>query len=301
VTPWSSREELQDAANAYGRDWWRADEAAQKVIADTAAHPGLAEQMLATCENQIVPTTDIYQTHPAGDGQLTYLPKRQAIHEDIVRRCVPDPTLSPTSQAGSTTPGRTPRRPVAYFTTGGPGAGKSTFLRRLVQRQRERAAAPGQSGPCSLIDADKVRQALPEYADGLGSVVVETECYYLTYGPLFDAAVAAGHEIVYDTIGRFDSIRDYLNMLIRAGYEVHMIHAAAPASACQERADRRATDQDGRLVPDAIVNSGINESADTLRTLVSQGLLAGWATYDTTGLDHPRFVEGTPPWSDLDL
>ncbi len=107
----------------------------------------------------------------------------------------------------------------------------------------------------SRIAADEVREALPEYADGLGNELVTPECFDVTYGPVFDAVLNAGHDIVFDTIGTLNAAGqvtagEHLRRLCDAGYLVDVLLAEAPLPVCIERARarpvrQRASDQRG--------------------------------------------------------
>lgn len=306
---WENPSELVAAAKVYGRTWWRNNDAALEVICDQSAHPGLAEELITRSLTERVSTTDIYVTGYDEAEAPVYLAPRRQLHAGIIDTCVPHVALSGTNLDGAARAdpdlGESSLPPTAYFTIGGPGAGKSTYLRSLVQRHRVQTVVAQQPagvlGPCSLIDADTVREALPEYAGGLGSLVVSDESYDITYGPLFAAALDLGCDLVYDTIGRAGSFDSYLGRLVAAGYRVHAVHAAAPTETCQARADRRAVEENGRVVNGDFIRRAVAECAETLDLLVADGRLDGWAKYDTTDLDNPRFLDGTDDWRVLSV
>lgn len=290
MTEWQSLEVLQAAVVDYQSTWWLHDEDALAVITDAATHPGLRGQILATSAlGQIVTTAAVYRpTHPGAPDDRPYLAARVLIHERIVADCVPS-----RADIGS-------EHPAAYFTIGCPGAGKTSVLRDIVDQHR-RSVAPGQRAtPFSVIDADRVRQSLPEYADGLGAVVVEEECYHLTYGDVFERAVSSRADIIYDTIGRLSSIRENIDLLREEGYEIHVLHARSPLELCQERTEHRALSIDGRLVNPGMLQRAADDAEQAIGALVGEGItLAGWARIDTTDLASPTLIEGTFPWSEL--
>lgn len=285
---WSSREELEAVVVDYQKNWWRENQNALDVINDRTAHPGLHAQVTAiSALGQMVTTAHIYRPHHPGTSDDRYLAERTAVHERVIRNCVPP-------EAADTGP------PSVFFTIGCPGAGKTSVLRTIVNRHRQHLAGTADASPPSVIDADRVRQLLPEYADGRGAFVVEEECYDLTYGGVVDRAVARRADLVYDTIGRLSSIRENLELLRSAGYEIHVLHARCSLDLCRERTERRALEVDGRLVNPAMLVRADDDAADAMRAILSEGFpLAGWAAVDTTDMAAPHLIEGTAPWSEL--
>ncbi|MBS2937078.1 zeta toxin family protein [Nocardioides sp. J2M5] len=301
---WSTREELEDAVVAYQPHWWRTDVDALAVINDRVRHPGLRDRVVATSDlGQIVTTAAVYRpASPGAPADRPFLDERLAVHEQIIDDCVPTFPSTPASA-----PARTP---AAYFTIGCPGSGKTSVLRRIVdlhrfqeaqkapETQEAASVGPTQPAPCSIIDADRVRQKLPEYADGLGAFVVEEECFALTYGPVFEAALARRADVIYDTIGRLASIRDNIELLHADGFEIHVLQARAGLDDCRDRTERRALEVDGRLVPPAMLERAANDAAEALAALRREGFpLASWAIVDTSDMTSPALIEGTEPWS----
>jgi hypothetical protein len=232
----------------------------------------------------LVTTVDVY--HDA-DG---WHPERQELHGHLV--------------AGQLGAGAAPPDPVAYFTIGPMGSGKSSRLRRLVERHRvARGRTPKQL--YSRVAADEIRVELPEYADGLGSEVVHIECLEVTYSQVFPAAVDAHHDIVFDTIGTIGadgsvSFDPSLAILEDAGYEIHVLLADAPLDTCVQRATERALHVDGRLVDAAAHAATHPQPSEVLRLLRDRGRLAGWAVVDTSSEDDSLPIRiGTDDWIDL--
>lgn len=289
MSKWESREALAAAVADYQTNWWRSDPDALDVIEDGATHPGLRGQILAThALKEIVTTAAVYRpTHPGASDDRPYALARELIHERIAADCVPS--------AGSGS-----EHPTAFFTIGCPGAGKTSILRDIVDQYRRSTATDGRPVPISIIDADYVRQSLPEYADGLGAFVVAQECFDLTYGIVFDRAVARRADMVYDTIGRLSSIRYYVDLLCENGYEIHVLLARAPLDLCQERTEQRALNIDGRLVHPDILQGAADDAEQAIGVLVSEGpAIAGWAKIDTTDMSVPVLIEGSSLWTEL--
>lgn len=272
--------------------------------------PGRLGLVSARSASGIVTTTDVY-----GDGRGAggYLALRRPVHAAILADCVPEVSTEPfTRVPDSASPGS--RRPMAFFTIGAPGAGKTSILRSVVEAFRNageasRFSETGALGadardrvtqlpvvaPYGVIDADRVRQALPEYAYGLGSLVVQQECFDVTYDLVLPAAIDRGEDIVYDTIGRPASMDAAVDRLADAGYDVHLIHASCPEDVCRSRTEHRAL-RDGRLVDPAMLAEAIQDARESLASLTRTDRLAGWLDVDTSDGDSPRRAGGSPPW-----
>jgi hypothetical protein len=200
--------------------------------------------------------------------------------------------------------GATPDPPAAFFTIGGVGAGKTTVLRPLVHAYRE--VVHGRTrGSLSRVAADEVREALPEYADGLGSTVVHAEALMVTYGPVYDAARSAGHDLVFDTIGTAPrpgdrGFEDSLRELKTDGFEIHVLLVQTPLDLCLERAELRALTVNGRLVDPDFVRGVHDQPVQALERLrATPGLLDGWIIVDGSGPGSaPSMLEGSASWED---
>ena len=268
----TSKEELEIACSLYEVTWWEKDPTVATMRADAGAYPGLQGRLMAARNAGLVTTRDVHV-----DDAGHYLPRRTALHEAIVRDCVPTRTTDDDPD----------RIPEAFFTIGSPGAGKTSTLRGLVRAYRD--LGHGHAGtPLAIVDADQVRTALPEYASGLGSVVVGVECYDVTYDQVFPAALASRSDLVYDTLGGIDSVLPNIERLIDAGYHVHMLRAVAPLDMRRARTLDRALARDGRLVPEWLLKNTAKAAAETMRVLRKDKVpLAGWAEIDTA---HPSGV-----------
>lgn len=268
-----SRAELETVVTKYLRDWWRTD---LGVAAEVAARPGLAPALEAVSRIQPVATTDVYL-----DGD-DWTPSREATQARIAAAMIGH--------------GRRPSRPCVYFTIGPMGSGKTTRLRPIVDELRARSGATPES--LSRVAADEVRELLPEYSAGLGSLAVQDEAFLVTYDRIFPEALAAGQDIVYDTIGRLGGgFSEKLRELKNAGYTIHVLAAQCPLDVCRQRADERAL-ENGRLVDAAIQDRDHDEPAAALKHLRAEaGLLDGWVVFDTsrTGA-QVSIVEGSDNW-----
>ncbi len=197
-----SREKLLTATVDYGRTWWRDDEHVQHLCDDDDQ---LRDRLEAIAADDVVTTEHVYRV---GEG---YKAVREQYHRDAVDRCVPESADADQSRV--------------FFTAGPPGVGKTTVLRRVVEHARQLLGA---STGLAVIDADLVRQMLPEYTDGRGSMVVQDEAFAVTYERILPLARERRVDMVFDTIGRHESVSDELKRLARDGYEIHFIVGHAP-------------------------------------------------------------------------
>jgi len=271
---WSSRSDLERASAAYERGWWRADPA-------VAAAAGADSRLRAHLDAgpPLVRTIDLYE------------PSNWAARADLHRALA----------AAQIADGSRETPPSAFFTIGCMGAGKTRILRPLVEAYR--TVVLGRTGPPSRVAADEVRVALPEYADGLGSRVVEAEAFTITYGQVYPAARDARHDILYDTIGRIlptgeASFEPNLRELRDAGYRIHVLLVNTPFPVCVERAEQRALNEDGRLVHLAAQDDVYDQPGQCLERVVAEnGLVDDWVAVDGSGPpDAPPMQDGDDPW-----
>lgn len=278
-TGWGSVAELEAATAAYQKHWWRDD---PDIAALCAATSGLG----ATLAGLSLVTTDQVHREPSGAWRAP----RVAVHDALARQHVADGT--PLDD------------PVAYFTIGPMGSGKTTALRSLVQAHREaRGRSPADAR--STVAADEIRMALPEYAGGLGSLVVHAECLEVAYTRVFPDALVARQDMIFDTIGTIRSagqisIEPSLVRLRDEGFEIHLVLADAPLDLCIERALRRALEVDGRLVDPAAQAHTHPQPRQVLDVLVAAGWPSGWAVVDTSSTGpRPPITDGTDDWTSL--
>lgn len=273
-----SRAELEAAVASHLPHWWRND---PRVAAELADRPELLAQLEG--RGSLVSTVHVY-----AEGDI-WRPARTAVHGQIVA-----------SMLGTGAPGSAP---VAYFTIGPMGAGKTTRLRPIVQADRARRDLVDES--LSRVSADEIRERLPEYADGLGSLVVQDEAFRVAYDTLFPAACEARLDLVYDTIGRVaGSVASFdrqLRELKTAGFAIHVVLAQCALDICRNRAERRAL-SNGRLVDSAVQDATHDQPAQVLKLLQTEaGLLDGWAVFDTSGAgDPPPMIDGSEGWRAAD-
>lgn len=271
---WARADDLIAATVDYQNNWWRTDPpVAARCRKDAALHDRLKALHL-------VDTTVVYQ---ANDG--AWHQDREPLHAAIVDSLVA---------------GEAPlETPAVYFTIGQMGSGKTSILgpvvdaARFTRHERDRASL-------SCVAADAVREAIPEYANGLGSLVVQQEAFSVTYERVYPAARDARNDIVYDTIGKLESIEPNVRDLKEAGFAVHVLLASAPLELCMSRVEKRALTQNGRWVSLEAQLADEGRAAAALTTLRDAGLLDGWAVFDTVNfVTCPPIIDGSDFWKDL--
>ncbi len=277
---WSSLAQLQLETARYQHGWWSVDtQVADRANANAALAATLASRP------PLVTTLDVYREL---DGTW---PARADLHARLA--------------AAQLATGAASAPALAFFTIGCVGAGKTTVLRPLVHAYR--SVVHGR-GPASLsrIAADEVRESLPEYADGLGSAVVQAEAFAITYGPLFHDARASQLDMVYDTIGTearpgATGFADAIRQLKADGYQVHVLLVQTPLHLCLTRAEQRALTSDGRLVEPEFLHFVYEQPQRALERLRAEpGLLDGWVIVDGSGsATAPPMTDASDRWQKI--
>lgn len=186
------------------------------------------------------------------------------------------------------------RGPIVYFTIGPMGSGKTRVLRELVHAHR--ALAGLDPSTLSRIDADAVRVGLPEYRSGLGSMVVQSEAFDITYKDVYPMARDAGDDIVFDTIGTLDAsgnvvFGEILDELVGLGFTPHVLRASAPLEVCRERVVQR-EGVEGRYIDPGLQASQFGQPEVALAQLLDRGLVRDWLVVDTTGPVESPVLKG---------
>lgn len=224
-------ERYEDRVRSYGYSWVRQDLGATTILDRDAELRAAVSALVAG--KRPVGTDVIYRCDDR------WLPERLDQHRKLIERLMP--RLDHGDQddrelmAGS---------PQAVILVGLPGSGKSSQLqpiaRELIRRTSEH--------PHDVVDADQVRGAFPEYADGLGSEVLQVETAYVAHDRLLEEAHRRRANIVLDTVGHPDRTVAELRYLIKAGWSVWCLGASVDLAIALARARRRAL-LDGRYVP----------------------------------------------------
>lgn len=262
-----------DEVNAYGSSWWARRDQPQAAFLDanTGLRLTLMRRVLA---GGLVESKHVYST---GDGswdsgrvgtQLGILDRLDAACEGLA---------ATTSDA-------------VYFLIGLPGSGKTTALRPLVTRHVGVGGVP-------VSDADEVRVQFPEYNNGLGSEVLQTETALVTYGhpPLWgrgrqQRVLEQGGVAVVDVIGSAEHLPRTVNALAAEGRSCFILMTRCPVEECRRRVMHRAVTS-GRFVPVDLVDAKAGAPEEALHAALDTGSVTGWAVVDTT-FDPVEIVAG---------
>jgi predicted ABC-type ATPase len=204
-----------------------------------------------------------------------YLPERKALHESIIKaRLDHIPKIPPPSGD----------RPVMILSGGGSGSGKTQCIKEARKEHTMMLA---------LVDADDIKNDLPEYNDMIkrgddkAAFVSHDESSDIAM-ELIKRAMEQQKPFVYD--GTMKSPDKYISLINDARKYKLGIHAAfadLPVDKCIERAEQRFKTEGGRKVPESIIRESNEKAKSTLQQIES--LLDSSVTYDT---DVPM---GSPP------
>lgn len=186
-----------------------------------------------------------------------YDPERRALHERILAE-----TLSGTACVRG-------REPIALITGGAPGAGKSTWLM---------AHAPVAMRTTTLwIDADRLRQRLPEYR-GWNAAATQEETGELVTELLARIGQPCRTDVFYDgTMARSARYRELVPALRALGYRVYLLNVMVPEAVSRRRVLERYR-ASGRYVPRSAIAGYYASGPATLRLLAP--LADGWLQID---------------------
>jgi hypothetical protein len=177
-----------------------------------------------------------------------------------------------------------------YFTLGLPGSGKTSHLRPLALKH-----AAASDGRACVSDADEVRVLLREYADGLGSGVVQPETAVLTYGHagypggeypegggLQSRVLETGGVVIVDVIGHPSYLAETVTFIANSlRRPVYLLRTECALETCIERAMLRATSPGGRYIPAAVIQARVGQPEAALEAAVRTGHVDGWAVINT--------------------
>lgn len=252
--------QLKAKAARHARTWWQDDPGVAERCRQT---PGLQAELELASAAGLVTTGDVYEET---DGAWA-----------AVRRPVQygaSPGSPPFVDRGEV-----PRQ--AFLLAGAPGAGKTTVGGRMVEDYRMRGGSDG--FPLGVVSADHIRERLPEYANGLGSQVVQYEACFLAYEVVYPLLLESMADVVVDSIGRVEFLRDWADALAGAGCQVHLIGVYCRPEIALERMRARARGTH-RLVP----SETILETAEAARSAITSAQSDRWPLTSWVLIDNSR-------------
>jgi predicted ABC-type ATPase len=172
--------------------------------------------------------------------------------------------------------------PIALFSAGPPGAGKTTWLRQH---------APGLLKRLSLrIDADALRAELPDYR-GWNATATQAETGDLVTALLRSIGQPCRVNLLYDgTMTRPGRYLQLIPRLRQLGYRIHIVEITVPETISQRRALDR-YQSSGRYVPAAVIQESYRNGPSTVTRLLP--LVDGYIQVDgVTG--KIRISKGAP-------
>ena len=180
--------------------------------------------------------------------------------------------------------GAAKRERIAFIVLGPPASGKSKlFAEPLAQRHG-----------ALLVDADAVKEHLPEYGDGRLASTVHQESSDIAEEVALRAAIA-GDNLILPVVGRNpERIAEIARSLRALDYEIHVIFNGLPAEIAAQRSVRR-FEQTYRFVdPEYVLTIG-DKPAETYARLKAKGLVDSYAHYsnDVPEGSSPLLVEAS--------
>lgn len=191
-------------------------------------------------------------------------------------------------------------KPIAVFTGGGSGSGKSTILDNLRQSDNF-------YNKVAVVDSDDIKTKA-YYSDFLAyNTQLENSAARRLHDESSDVAKRAveaiqnaGNDYVKDgTLANYEKVKAQILDAKSKGYETRIVHVTIPVEEAIKRAQERAK-KTGREVPtDVIVNSHIN-STNTFIKLLNDGIIDDVKLYDNTGKPPKLIFDSTKKPAVLD-
>jgi predicted ABC-type ATPase len=176
-------------------------------------------------------------------------------------------------------------QPIAVLTAGPPGSGKSYFLKQFAPYM--------QSNRIIKIDADAIREKLPEYA-GWNASATHEETKNIVSEALSYISTPCRHDVLYD--GTMNTPKNYeplIGKLRDLGYKIYIVFVDVPKDYAIKRVLER-YQHTGRYVPLSVVDEFYSHASnhfDHIKTLVD-----GWMEVDgeTAEIKYPIHGEPIP-------
>lgn len=174
-------------------------------------------------------------------------------------------------------------KPIAVFTGGGSGSGKSTILEKLVQ-------SDSFYNKVAVVDSDDIKTkayysdflAYNAQDDGSAAARLHEESSNVAKRAV-EAIQNAGNDYVKDgTLSNYEKVKAQILDAKSKGYETRIVHVTIPVEEAIERAQERGK-RTGREVPlDKIIQTH-KDSTQTFIRLLNDGIVDDVKLYDNTG------------------
>lgn len=141
-----------------------------------------------------------------------------------------------------------------------------------------------------ILDADRAKELLPEFNDGIGANALHKESAEIIEGSVFNKAVRNGDNIVFPMVGKtLEKMEDFIRRLKALGYDVHLHLNDLPPEEAAKRAEKRFYDS-GRFVdPEYILHEVGKKPLNNFQILKKMPELS---SFEHLSNDVPL---GTPP------
>lgn len=212
-------------------------------------------------------STDFVFKH---NGQ--YVPERKKLHESILNNILDGVKSIPPPEG---------HKPMAVFTAGGPGSGKSSMVKAAHEKFGKEMAQ---------IAADEVKKEIPEYSSELAkgnedaAIVVHEESTDIA-AEAIERCIESGKPFMLDsTFKNIPKFEKMIGRLKSKGYECHVLYAHCPADEAVRRSKERQK-KTGRKVDEKVVVEGNHQAKSALYHL--GGLVDSTSVFDTTARGAP--------------
>jgi predicted kinase len=180
--------------------------------------------------------------------------------------------------------GAAKRERRVFIVLGPPASGKSKLFAEPLARQHG----------ALLVDADLVKEHLPEYGDGRLAPAVHQESSDIAEEVALRAAIA-GDNLVLPLVGRNPGrVVEIARSLRVLDYETHVVFNGLPVEIAAQRSVRR-FEQTNRFVdPEYVLTIG-DKPAETYARLKAEGLVDSYAHYsnDVPQSSSPLLIEAS--------
>ena len=158
----------------------------------------------------------------------------------------------------------------AVLVIGAPGSGKSTLALKIAARER-----------AGIVDADLVKEALPEYDDGQGTQEVHRESAEIAH-LVANEFIRRGENFIWPRTGSTaSSIRRIADTAKAHGYSVDLINVDVSEDEAARRVVKRFLET-GRMVQARVLKDSRARAHNTYKELKREGVADRYAELDST-------------------